>query len=157
MSAMAPAHRTTPTLPIYSVLAVAAVVPPSQSDWPSGSGDWPRSNVANGSVWKCLAVSGPEGVKRFCGLHAAVLAVIGRSESGPTGSVCGSVGAPRGGRSANQMSAMVLAHRTTPTLPIYSVLAVAAVVPPSHKSEFAPRLLRSHCAAQPLRMLQHRW
>ena len=29
MSAMAPAHRTTPTLPIYSVLAMAAVVPPS--------------------------------------------------------------------------------------------------------------------------------
>jgi hypothetical protein len=111
---------------------------PSQtSDWPSGSGDWPRSSVANGSVWKCLAVSGPEGVKIFCGLHAAVLAVIGRSESGPTGSVCGSVGAPRGGRSANQMSAMVLAHRTTPTLPIYSVLAVAAVVPPSQYT--APR------------------
>jgi hypothetical protein len=30
------------------------------------------------------------------------------------------------------MSAMVPAHRTTATLPIYSVLAVAAVVPPSH-------------------------
>jgi len=60
-------------------------------------------------------------------LHAAVSAVIGRSESGPIGSVCGSVGAPRGGRSANQMSPLLLAHRTTPTLPIYSVLAVAAL------------------------------
>ena len=88
--------------------------------------------MANGSVWKCLAVSGTEGVNRFCGLHAAVSAVNGRSESWPIGSVCGSVGAPRGRGSANQMSPMVPAHRTTLTLPIYSVLAVLAVVPPSH-------------------------
>jgi len=39
-------------------------------------------------------------------------------------------------RSANQMSPLLLAHRTTPTLPIYSVLAVAAVVPPSQFSVF---------------------
>ena len=108
---------------------------------------------ANGSVWKCwqcrargsqrisavwrAAGSAGEAVwlrrsRQWCpDLHAAVSAVIGRSESRPTGSVCGSVGAPRGGRSANQMSPMLLAHRTTATLPIYSVLAVGAVVPPS--------------------------
>jgi len=80
--------------------------------------------------WQCLEVLAVwlRRSRQWCpDLHAAVSAVIGRSESGPNGSV-----APRGGRSANQMSPMVLAHRTTATLPIYSVLAVAAVVPPSH-------------------------
>ena len=84
--------------------------------------------------WQCLEVLAVwlRRSRQWCpDLHAAVSAVIGRSESRPTGSVCGSVGAPRGGRSANQMSPMLLAHRTTATLPIYSVLAVGAVVPPS--------------------------
>jgi hypothetical protein len=86
--------------------------------------------IGREAVWP-VAVSGSVG-SVGPDLHAAVSAVIGRSESGPIGSVCGSVGAPRGGISANHMSPLLLAHRTTPTAPIYSVVAVAAVVPPSH-------------------------
>jgi hypothetical protein len=85
--------------------------------------------------WQCLkvlAVSGPEGVNRFCGLHAAVSAVIGRSESGAIGSVVAVSGGPRGRGSTNQKPGIPLAHRTTAAVWIYSVLAVSAVVPPSH-------------------------
>jgi len=96
-----------------------------------------RGGVRGEAVWLRRS-------RQWCpNLHAAVSAVIGRAESGPTGSVCGSVGAPRGGGSANQMSPLLPAHRTTPTLPIYSVLAVAAVVPSSHSS--TDFLCRDYC------------
>ena len=42
-------------------------------------------------------------------------------------------------RRVNQMSPMVPAHRTTLTLPIYSVLAVLAVVPPSQQGASGAR------------------
>jgi len=58
-----------------------------------------------------LTPSGPNTAKHFQTLPLATL--------------------PQHCRSANQMSPMVPAHRTTLTLPIYSVLAVLAVVPPS--------------------------
>jgi len=58
-----------------------------------------------------LTPSGPDIAKHFQPLPLATL--------------------PEHCRSANQMSPLLPAHRTTATLPIYSVLAVAAVVPPS--------------------------
>ena len=67
-------------------------------------------------------------------IHAAVLAVIGWQCRGPIGSAVTVSGVPRGRRWTNQRAGNPLTQWTTAAVPLGSVLAVMAVLPPSHST-----------------------